>query len=46
MAGAAIHNDDTAIVSLIFKPQDLWHLRYGHASTTALLKLHDHQVNI
>jgi hypothetical protein len=39
IAGAAAHNDDTAIVPLICKPRDLWHLRYGHASTTVLRKL-------
>jgi hypothetical protein len=42
--GAAAHNahndvDDTAIVPLICKSRDLWHLRYGHASTTVLRKL-------
>jgi hypothetical protein len=40
IARVAAHNDDTAIVPLICKPQDLWYLRYGHASTTALLKLY------
>jgi hypothetical protein len=41
IAGAAAHNDvdDTAIVPLICKPRDLWHLRFGHASTTVLRKL-------
>jgi len=32
--------DDTAFLPLKFKPRDLWHLRYGHASTTVLRKLH------
>src|SRR5271154_4517493 len=39
IAGAAAQNDDTAIAPLTCKPQELWHLRYGHASTTVLRKL-------
>jgi len=37
VGAAAAHNDH--IVPLPCKPRDLWHLRFGHASTTVLRKL-------
>ena len=39
IAGAAAANDDTTVIPLTCTPRDLWHLRYGHASTTVLRKL-------